>query len=192
MSGCQPREPSELRCGLDLLGVTTIRTVRWAADIAYKHGERLKVRSIELQEPIAQELFAMLTLERALLECVTSTGSHEGLRKNDLCPQCFQGQITIEPEIASQMRSRKVRIDRHLAHLTWTPVMASSRRWSTLPVVLVFDALRGFAPTVAAFGDLGARLVTVGQEIEYLRTLQGEDLRAMAAVGEDSGPLLVS
>lgn len=175
------------------MGLTLRRAVTWSARVVVEHdGPKLFTPADELDERTAQQVLALLVAERSLIEFCLGPAVNERtgvLRKpNDLCPACFFPSWDaglLATDLVTRLRSRKLRIDRHAAHLTWTPAEHGHRRWNAVALLDVVTAIEQFgaaldgarAPYAA---PLRSALTAVEAEIRILRSSAPVELRPLA------------
>jgi hypothetical protein len=167
--------------GIRIVALTLERAVGWADELALGEGRRLKVPADQLSDATAQQCFALLTAERALIEFVTGpeTRSKNGvptkLYSDDICPKCFVTDWHLGGHHLDHLRGRRARINKHLSHLTWSQTVP--RQWHTTPITLVVEAFADFneslgqeQPRVSSV--LTAALDAVNPAVERLRQAQ--------------------
>jgi hypothetical protein len=167
--------------GIRIVALTLERAIGWADELAFGEGRRLKVPADQLSDATAQQCFALLTAERALIEFVTGPEirSKNGVSikaySDDICPKCFVANWYLGGHHRDHLRGRRSRINKHLSHLTWSQTVA--RQWHTTPIILVVEAFADFSKSLAqeqprVSSVLTAALDKVAPAVERLRQAQ--------------------
>lgn len=188
------RHPPEiLQQGIALVGLTLRRAVTWSARIVVEHhGPKLLAPADELDEGTAQQVLALLVAERSLIEfclgpaAIERAGVLKKRQANDLCPACPSWHVSLLPtDLVARLRGRKQRIDRHVAHLTWTPAQLGHRRWTAAALLDVVTGIEHFQTSLAGghpsyASALGSALRAVESEIVILRSSAPVELQPLA------------
>jgi hypothetical protein len=184
-----------LEQGIHLVGLTVRRAVTWSARIVDEHGgPKLLIPADKLDEGTAQQVLALLVAERSLIEfCLgpaarRRNGAWEKRQPNDLCSACFLPPWHVDRlpvELVRRLRDRKRRIDRHAAHLTWTPAQHGHRRWTAAALLDVVTAIERIEESLAEAGSpfaepLRSGLVGVNDELAVLRSSAPMELQPLA------------
>lgn len=171
----------ELIQGMRVVSRTLKRAVAWADALAGEEGIRLRLAADQLSDGTAQQCFALLTAERALIEFVVGPATKPGkagvlvkAKETDICPRCFVSGWTLRRYRREHLRSRRSRINKHLSHLTWSQIIP--RQWHTTPITLVVEAFAEFysaldleLPRVSPV--LAGALAEVAPVVERLRQI---------------------
>jgi glutathione S-transferase len=147
----------------------------------------------QLSDATAQQCFALLTAERALIEFVTGpeirskSGVPTKVYSDDICPKCFVTNWYLSEQHRDHLRGHRSRINKHLSYLTWSQTVP--RQWHTTPITLVVEAFADFNKSLAqerprVSSVLTAALDTVIPAVERLRQAQTPQLLEHALSAE--------